>query len=72
MILLSKYYIRKLHPLKLISNAAIRNSSFSGLSAIYNDLHYDENLGHGRYYLWEERLTEAWFLYALLGLSEYF
>ena len=47
------------------------NVSFSALSEVYNDFHKLEEPGvDSRHKLWEERLTEAFFLYSLLEFSQ--
>ena len=47
------------------------NISFSALSEVYNDFHKLEGPGmDSRYKLWEERVTEAFFLYSLLEFSQ--
>ena len=45
-----------------------KGMSFSGLANVYNDFHAQENCdkSNGRFNLWEERVTEAFFLYSLL------
>ena len=47
------------------------NVSFSALSEVYNDFHKTEGPGvDSRYKLWEERVSEAFFLYSLLEFSQ--
>ena len=45
-----------------------RNASFSGLASVYQDLHFDSS-DRERFSVWEERLTEGWFLYSALGMK---
>ena len=47
------------------------NISFSALCDVYNDFHQTEGPGmDSRHKLWEERLSEAFFLYSLLEFSQ--
>ena len=47
------------------------NVSFSALSQVYNNYHQTEGPGvDSRFKLWEERLSEAFFLYSLLEFSQ--
>ena len=46
------------------------NVSFSALSDVYNDFHRSQGSEDARFKLWEERLTEAFFLYTILEFSQ--
>ena len=46
------------------------NVSFSALSEVYNDFHKTEGSEDPRYKLWEERLSEAFYLYSFLEFSQ--
>ena len=46
------------------------NVSFSALSEVYNDSHKTEGSEDSRYKLWEERLSEAFYLYSFLEFSQ--
>ena len=46
------------------------NVSFSALSDVYNDFHRTEGSEDARLKLWEERLSEAFFLYSILEFSQ--
>ena len=48
------------------------NSSFQALAKIYNALHFTTSSGKAREEIFQERITDAFFLYSLLEISQRF